>query len=919
MINIRCKKYIFAFVMRFLILFLGTLLYSLVLHAQEDRLELVSSSHSAIRPGLNQMMNYVPVYSHKGNTLSADSGYIYTDDLKREYFEAFGHVRITQPNGSIIYADKLHYTAETQLAVLTGNVRMVDGNSVLTTNYLTYNMRNGIGTYTGGGRIVNVTDTITSRNAWYFDRTKDAYFRHNVVVRTSDVKIYTDTMRYNSELKETYFYGPTNIKGNSGENFYTEEGQYNTETEFAKFWKNNLYTEGSRFLKGDSILFDSKTGKGRAVENVVFIDTADQFFGEGGIGLYDRENESIMLTDRPLITTVTKSEKASADTTLGAPVAPLDSAAIDRRRHDNEDIIDTTLTEKRDTALLGLDSLSQDSLDRILFARDSIPKDTTTTVVDSVYLTADTLYSQLIFLRDYKPMLFHLDREGGEILEDISENFEDNSGGDFGGGDFPIEGVPPPVGELRDTSVVDSISGFVDSLYKVPPDSLVNLKDNVAQTDSVVRAMEAKRAIDSIDLKNQELLKQAQRITDSGKKILKRAEIVPLTAGRDLLQRNFSADSVLRMQAPIPKGGEADSLLAEARLSLTKPLEKDSVITDSTKTRIIRAFHNVRMFKSDLQAVADSAYYGYPDSMMRFFGKPMFWARGSQMTADTVYMQIVDEKMDNMVMLSNVMLVNTQLDSTRYNQVKGRKITAFFANNEIDRLFVDGNAESISYNVDEERNIFTEMYHNRSSRIKILMSENQLTDFVPIRTVDGKISPIRLLSQEDEILQGFVWKPGDRPTSKEDLLSRKRQSDTQIQLAPRDSIAAQQNDSIPGSGIAETPIDLNELTELGTDSVSRTLLKSGTPDSLLRRADSLKHDIIPKRDSLERDSLTKDSLQLDSVNHIVPDILEEPVQSRQQAGYPWMLFRKATISATARERWLMAFFSDASISAKVLS
>ena len=99
------------------------------------------------------MINYRPVYEHHGSTLSADSGYIYNDDEGRQFFDAFGNVIITQPNGSVIYADKLHYVAETQLATLTNNVRMVSESSVLTTNYLTYNMKSSVGTYTGGGRI----------------------------------------------------------------------------------------------------------------------------------------------------------------------------------------------------------------------------------------------------------------------------------------------------------------------------------------------------------------------------------------------------------------------------------------------------------------------------------------------------------------------------------------------------------------------------------------------------------------------------------------------------------------------------------------------------------------------------------------------------------------------------------------------
>src|SRR5690606_38402814 len=186
------------------------------------------------------------------------------------------------------------------------NVRMVDKGSTLTTNHLVYKMRDQIGTYTGGGTIITGTDKITSKNGYYFETTQDAYFRNKVVVRSPDVKIYTDTMRYNSTQRTTYFFGPTDIKGNAGENLYTEKGNYQTENGIAKFSLNNLYNSGSKFLKGDSLYYDRATGIGKAYNNVVFVDTIDKFYAYGGYGLYDQATESITMTDKPLIITVVK-------------------------------------------------------------------------------------------------------------------------------------------------------------------------------------------------------------------------------------------------------------------------------------------------------------------------------------------------------------------------------------------------------------------------------------------------------------------------------------------------------------------------------------------------------------------------------------------------------------------------------------
>ncbi len=619
----------------------------------KGRLQLLSSTSSRIlNLETGHTITYRPVYEHNGSTLSADSGYYYTDDLQREFFDAYGNIVITQPNGVVIYANKLNYAAETQLAILTNNVRMVDKQTVLTTNYLTYNMNRDVGTYTGGGRITNVTDTITSRNAWYFNSTQDAYFRYDVVVRTPDVQIFTDTMRYNTAEKVSYFYGATNMKGKNGENLYTEEGFYNTESELAQFYKQNLYTEGSRFLKGDTLFYDGKTGIGRAFGHVVFIDTADQAFLEGGRGVYRQEDESIVMTEKPLVTMVTQKDSVSG-----------------------EDLART----------------------------------------DSIYLTADTLFSTMILLRDYVPLTFNWDRQGGELDAGEEENFVEE----------------PPLDELAPSEAI------------TPGDTLQVTPDSIAVDTTLVQA-------DTVTLQ----------------------KIPP-----EEIQKELVADSTLREQSLIPQGNEVDSLMHQAVASLAS----DSVSQDTSRTRIIKAYRNVRLFKSDLQSVADSAYYGYPDSMLRLYGAPMIWTQGSQLSGDSVFLQIKNEKLDNMIIDGRAFTVmEGKLDTTKYSQIKGRQIRSFFVNDELERVFVDGNAESLVYMENEEKSAYSDVHHNRSGRIKLLFSENELSDFIPIRSAEGTIYPLNLTTRDQEFLEGFIWKPGDRPTSKEDLLNRKRAVDNPI-------------------------------------------------------------------------------------------------------------------------------------------
>src|SRR5690606_20452717 len=120
--------------------------------------------------------------------------------------------------------------------------------------------------------------------------------------------------------------------------------------------------------------------------------------------------------------------------------------------------------------------------------------------------------------------------------------------------------------------------------------------------------------------------------------------------------------------------------------------------------------------------------------------------------------------------------------------------------NNIDRLFVDGNAENLTFSADEKRRIITEMFHDRGARIKVRMENKEIIDYITIRKVDQKVYPFNMVNQENEILQGFIWRPQDRPTSKEDLLNRKRELEKESPAAsPADADA-------PGKQTGEEPI-----------------------------------------------------------------------------------------------------------------
>ena len=729
--EVAIKIHIFALVKQYIYTLIVFILTVLSVQAQKkDELKLLSSSHIITGKDGN-ILFYRPVYEHVGSTLSSDSGYLHDDKIGRQYFEAYGNVIITQPDGTQIFSNKLHYEAAMQLATLTGAVRMVStSGSILTTDHLVYNMRSKIGNYYSGGRILSGSDTITSQRATYFENTGESYFNQKVVVRSTNVKVYTDSMKYNGNTRITEFYGPTNIKGNKGENLYTEKGRYHMATGQAYFSKNNLYTEGTKFLKGDSLFYDRQVGIGKAVKNVVFVDTLDKFYAYGGFGLYNGRNESITMTDKPLIISVVKKDSTQKDSvsslspTQQKSEKELKKEAKELKKIEKEEQKDNVNSNKTASDII-VEEKKNPGKSIKSGKNEQIKSDAQ---VDSVFMTADTLFSQMIFRRDYIPKDFKLDREGGAI--------EDDNEVDYGDQDSTST-------QIDSTGTLKTVA---DSLHK---------KD----TRKPILEKNIKKVQDTVTTKRPIAPKKAPVIVGDQNKIE--------------IEKNLKADSVLRKKAIIPKGGESEKLMGAA-LKNAQEGTRDSLSQDTAKTRIIKAYYNARLFKSDLQAVADSMYYGMQDSMFRLMGKPMMWAENSQISGDTIFLQVKNQKLDNSLLVGNAFMVNATSDSLKFNQIKGRKITSFFTNNRMERLFVDGNAENIFYNIDEKTNVTTELIHDRSSRFKILMEDNKLKEYVSIRKVDGKVYPIAEVTADKEFLPNFTWRPEDRPKSKDDLLNRKR-------------------------------------------------------------------------------------------------------------------------------------------------
>ena len=126
-------------------------------------------------------------------------------------------------------------------------------------------------------------------------------------------------------------------------------------------------------------------------------------------------------------------------------------------------------------------------------------------------------------------------------------------------------------------------------------------------------------------------------------------------------------------------------------------------ISDSTAKgyRLMRAYHGCRVFGKDLQSKCDSLSYSSQDSVIRLYKRPVIWSVENQLTADSMAVFTKNRQTDRLELYNNAFIVS-QVDTIRFDQIKGRSLTGYFKNNELYKINIKGNGESLYYLLDNE-------------------------------------------------------------------------------------------------------------------------------------------------------------------------------------------------------------------------
>lgn len=182
--------------------------------------------------------------------------------------------------------------------------------------------------------------------------------------------------------------------------------------------------------------------------------------------------------------------------------------------------------------------------------------------------------------------------------------------------------------------------------------------------------------------------------------------------------------------------------------------------------RILKAYHKVQIYKEDFQARCDSMVYNFKDSVITMHTDPVLWAEGNQMSAEKVEIHMKDDELDFFKLIRTAFIVS-QKDTSSFDQIRGKEMYGYIRNEQLHRIDVFGNGQTIYFTVDEKANEIIGVNFAESSDLKIYMKNGALSRIKLIQQPAGILYPLEQLA--DKKLKDFRWLEQLRPKSKKDI------------------------------------------------------------------------------------------------------------------------------------------------------
>lgn len=621
-------------------------------------------------------------------------------NVETRIIDAWGDVSILQEE-TVLTSEKLTYLIDNDLAQFRGTlVQLVDkDHNTLRTRHLDYNTKDSVAVFMNGGAMRDKDGQIVeSRNGTYDSKVKTFTFETDVNMFTDSIFVKTKDLKYESDLNLATFGRATNAW--KDENMLSSEsGWYDRGREL--FFFTDMVHVMSEEQEGwcDSLYFDRITSGIEMLGNAQVSDTTRNVYGLAGRLEYVDSLAKVTMTRKPAVITQTENPDGSIDTVyLGAE--KLVYYTIKKCDIDSMVVVDAG---KR------LESLAIDPVGT--FRKKAA-------------------------------------EEAAKAAEEAAKNDPNYrpkgaAGGPQSGAAKPAPGSAKqgPAAKGAAVSPAKSAPGPSKTAQRkpaataAPPDSLTLASDSLKITP------------DSLAVMSDTLAEPRLRTL---------SDTVP------------SADSLVKPALP-DSLSLPDSLAVTDSLALSDSLAlADSVVVvppDTTKIGFLEAIGKVKIYKKDMQVVCDSLLYSDLDSLARLFKEPIIYQEiYRQYTADSVSLVVRNGGMEKASLMSNAFIA-IQEDTSHFDQIKGAEMLAYFDDKGgLRRFDVLGGANALFYL--EENDALATVNKAESKMLSATFKEGELQRVYYFDQAKNDGYPVVQLTPEELKLKGFNWQPEKRPADR---------------------------------------------------------------------------------------------------------------------------------------------------------
>jgi len=239
---------------------------------------------------------------------------------------------------------------------------------------------------------------------------------------------------------------------------------------------------------------------------------------------------------------------------------------------------------------------------------------------------------------------------------------------------------------------------------------------------------------------------------------------------------------------------DKDSLFITKRALAITVQEQDSVyihadkimVTGKPDNRIVKAYYNAKIFKTDLSGKSDSIHSDQKTGVTKLLNipslgsddifavklKPILWNLANQMTGDTIHLlsNKETEKIDSLLVFENAFIISRDtISKNGYNQIKGKRLVGLFNDeNQLKQVDVTKNAQSIFYARNDKQELIG-IDKSKSGSITILFADGDIDEYTRYNQVDGDLFPESKFPEKERILKGFDWREEERLRTVDDL------------------------------------------------------------------------------------------------------------------------------------------------------